>query len=242
MGMTKIEQLNDDGWVPTTLLCLTAAGIATIRTRRHRGTFVAGFVAGITYEQLVEWAAHGWLQSEPVEGFEFFRWRHGRHHRDPESHHALQPISIWLPVVTVLLGPALLATRARTAPLHDLACAMIAGFLVAHAGLNVAHYDIHAPNKIVPGRIRRSRYYRSIERIHIAHHEGSDSRIYGVTNPWLDMLLEKVGATGLMDRAFRRVGRWAKRVDPVWYQLDPTWHSIVDRRNGATEVDTQHVP
>jgi hypothetical protein len=222
----RIAKVNDDGWIPTTLVCIAGATVAAGRGVRRPGRFLSGILAGVLYEQLVEWAAHGWLQSEPVEGLEFFRWRHGRHHVDPQNHHALQPISIWTPVVAVLLFPALILStspRKRSA----IASGMISGFLLAHAALNIEHYDIHAQRKVVPNVIRGTKYYSEVVRIHLAHHDGVELRIYGITNPWLDMLLERVGASSLMDRLFQRIGKWAARLDGVWLTLDPTWREVV---------------
>ncbi len=197
--------------------------LALSKTRRPFGSAVSGVAAGMLYEQTVEWGAHGWLQSQPVEGLEFFRWRHGRHHKDPESHHALQPISIWGPVVAGLLSPALAGAASKNHAKRNFALGTIAGFLATHALLNVAHYDIHAKNKIIPEPLRNTRYYKGIERIHNAHHNGSEQRIYGITNPWLDIGLERAGASKAMDKVFPFLGRAAQRLDPLWMRLDSTW-------------------
>lgn len=217
---------NDDGWIPITAFCLTTSALAVLAARRCARTGFPGFLAGLLYEQVVEWAAHGWLQSQPVEGLEFFRWRHSRHHEDPVSHHALQPISIWVPTVGVLLSPAFVAARSASSSSRSAGLGVISGFLFAHAVLNIEHYDIHAERKVVPRSLRRTYYYREVERIHLAHHAGSDARIYGVTNPWLDMVLHRLRATDLLDVAYRRIGRTARHLDVVWPRLDARWHAV----------------
>jgi len=223
---TKAERLNDDSWQLTTAICLAGTAGAIWKGRTSLPALALGSISGVLYEELLEWADHGWLQSQPVEGFEYFRWRHGRHHKRPEQHHALQPATIWVPVVTMLLSPALVASRARKSTTRSAGCGVVAGFLLAHVTLNIEHYDIHAAHKIVPNYIRTTYYYREIERIHLAHHGGADSRIYGITNPWLDMLLDRLGAPSGMDRIFGSIGRLSRKLDPVWLKLDPTWRAV----------------
>lgn len=231
----SLRKINDDGWVPTTTFCVLTAALAVALMKRPFRAGIPGIAVGVLYEQTVEWAAHGWLQSQLVDGFEFFRWRHGRHHKNPRAHHALQPISIWVPTVTALLSPALLGTRSSREDTRSLSLGIIAGFLSAHAVLNIEHYDFHAEKRIVPARIRRTAYYREVERIHLAHHAGSEARIYSVTNPWLDIVLEHVGATRALDMTYRRVGHWARHLDAVWPRLDGTWQEV-QRASGATDI------
>jgi hypothetical protein len=223
---TRAERLNDNSWQLTTILCLAGTAGAGWRGRGSPRALAAGFLCGVLYEELLEWADHGWLQSQPVEGFEYFRWRHGRHHQRPDQHHALQPATIWIPVVTGLLSPALVALRSRKGSTRSAGSGLVAGFLLAHATLNIEHYDIHATRKIVPEPIRTTYYYREVERLHLAHHDGVESRIYGITNPWLDMLLDRLGASRRMDEIFGRAAGLARYLDPVWLKLDPAWRAV----------------
>lgn len=226
----NVVRLNDDSWQLTTAICLIGTAAASWRGKGSLRAFAVGSISGVLYEELLEWADHGWLQSRPVEGFEYFRWRHGRHHQRPEQHHALQPATVWIPVVAILLSPALSALRSRNSTTRSAGCGLIAGFLLAHATLSVEHYDIHATRKIVPNRIRRTYYYREVERMHLAHHDGVESRIYGITNPWLDLALDRLGAARGMDRIFGIIGRSARYLDPIWLKLDPTWRAVSTRR------------
>jgi hypothetical protein len=223
-------KLNDDGWRMTTAICLISAGACLSRVSCRGRVAAPAFVAGVIYEQLVEWAAHGWLQSEEVDGFQFFRWRHGRHHRDPANHHALQPLSVWAPVVTALLSPCAALAASKRSPCRVAGFAAMSGFLAAHALLNIIHYDIHSPKKIIPGWLRSTRYFIYVQQVHLAHHAGDDRRLYGITNPWLDQLLEYMGAPKRMDILFQSVGKAAKHLDWLWLSLDPTWRSIVCER------------
>lgn len=78
------------------------------------------------------------------------------------------------------------------------------------------HYDIHAKKKIVPRVLRNTRYYQAVIRYHNAHHAHVllSAGIYGITNPWFDLLLHKLEIDAYMKRI---IDRAVNRFDGVWY-------------------------
>lgn len=176
---------------------------------------IFGILLGCLYEQTVEWSAHGWFQHGDTRIFRYFERRHFRHHQEPRVHHALQPIGVCFPVIGVLLLPAALCLRFGSG-LAEVGSGVVFGFLFCHIVLNLLHYEFHAPRErhVLPEFIHRTRYYKAVQRYHRWHHEGDERahHVFGITNPWLDKFLHRVGVSDWMDRNYVRGLRAIERV------------------------------
>ncbi len=205
----NFKTLNDDGWILSSILCLIVMLYYINFTILSLLSIV--FIAiGVFYEQTIEWLAHGWLQHYECKIFYFFNLRHERHHKDPLTHHALQPIIVFIPVVFLLLFPFILVVQCQTSFIYrSYASGIIIGFLGAHILLNLLHYDIHAKNKIIPFFLRNTWYYKGVKYFHLHHHYSnylgpkmSKYPVYGISNPWLDIFYYKIGLNNLVDRFY----------------------------------------
>ncbi len=204
----KIKLFSDDGWVFVTVVTILL-GVFLGLVCNNPVLFIIGFALGSLYEQIIEYLAHGWLQHKRIGVFDYFVARHTRHHAESQKHHALQSIPTTFFVTILLLSPFIFTVIYSTIG-KDISLGIMAGFLVTHALLNVLHYDVHAPKKIIPEILRNTKYYKSVSYYHILHHQnhrkGIDNRIYGVTNPWLDMFLHKIGISNFVDKWYDRLG------------------------------------
>ena len=211
----QAKKINDDGWKTSCGICVVASWACCYHLQFNflLVLYVAG---GMLYEQTVEWLAHHFLQHGRNRTLVFFKARHMRHHRDPVTHHALQPVVIFVPVVLGLLMPFVALIVWGTPIWRSNAGAVIVGFLLTHAVLNIEHYDIHAKKKIVPRTIRNTRYYQAVIRYHQAHHAHIplSAGVYGITNPWFDLLLHKMKIDAYMRQV---VDRGLSRFDRILY-------------------------
>lgn len=217
-ALAYLTQVNDDSWISTCLLCAFAC-VLCIPFATLQWWVIPALVLGMLYEQLIEWLAHGWLQHYECRAFAFFVWRHARHHEQPQIHHALQPLVIFVPVTTMILIPCIILILFGSPILRSFAAWMIIGFLLTHIALNIEHYDIHMRHKILPRFVRRSRYYKTVVYYHIKHHNdysqlplAADTlRVYGISNPWLDILLYRIGATQVVDYIVPSLVSWLEK-------------------------------
>jgi len=207
--MEKLKKINDDGWITSVIICVIGILITFIFGKINWYSLF-GLTLGIIYEHVVEWFAHGWFQHYQNKIFKFFYWRHQRHHDDSSSHHALQPISILIPVIIVILFPFILIVGFfKNTLLVGFATGSIIGFLFAHIYLNLLHFDIHSKKKIFPAFFRKTSYFQKIYTEHINHHIEhktgiikSRYRVYSISNPWLDILLDKLGINAKVDKLY----------------------------------------
>lgn len=205
MNFEKLKRINDDGWKETIVICLVVM-VTCFCYVQISIVAIASFVLGNLFEETLEWLGHGWVQHYPSKIFDFIE-RHKRHHNETRVHHAIQPITHFVVASIVLLLPVFIVMYFGYV---SLGCSFIAGYCLSHIILNILHYDIHAPiaKKIVPSILRKTGYYKLVEKLHIAHHRHDDSfgyRIYGVTNPWLDMLYQKIRLDKLVDRIYPEI-------------------------------------
>lgn len=209
-------KINDDGWKTSCGICV-AASLACCYHLKFNFLIILCLAGGVLYEQTVEWLAHHFLQHGRSRALVFFKARHMRHHRDPVTHHALQPIVIFVPVVAVLLMPFIAMILFGVSAGGANAKATIIGFLLTHAILNIEHYDIHAKRKIVPWAIRNTRYYQAVIRYHNAHHahDSLSAGVYGITNPWFDLSLHKIKIDAYMERI---IDQAVSGFDRMWYR------------------------
>jgi hypothetical protein len=209
----KTKKINDDGWVLTCVICFCC--LLFCLTEVEISYSIVGLLIGICYEQIIEWLAHGWLQHYNCRTFSFFVWRHERHHLTPSLHHALQPIVVFIPVVLLLLSP-FMVTAIFFDFLHDFSLWVIIGFLATHIILNIEHYDIHV-KKIVPKPLRNSWYYKQIIKYHLGHHishakNTNSLRVYGITNPWMDIFFQKIGLSSMMDIIYPKMVKYLDKL------------------------------
>jgi len=148
--INKLKLINDDGWITSIFIC-TLTIFFLLPLIEINFIFCAFFAVGILYEHIIEWLAHGWLQHYRCNIFSFFNKRHQRHHENTLIHHALQPISILIPAVCIILIPFIIMLFFVSNGLFkSISIGVISGFLLAHIYLNLLHYDIHSVNKIFP--------------------------------------------------------------------------------------------
>lgn len=210
--MINFRKLNDDGWRTSIFICVIGI-VFTLTYSDINWYTIIGFCLGVFFEHIIEWLAHGWLQHYDCKVFNFFNWRHQRHHDNTTYHHALQPITILVPIVFILLSPFILfIIYSDNILFSGLSSGLIIGFLFAHIFLNLLHYDIHAKNKVFPLYFRNTNYYQRIYKEHITHHiehqksvKISEYRIYSISNPWLDILLDKCGLSNIIDKVYPRL-------------------------------------
>ena len=124
----------------------------------------------------------------------------------------------------MILVPCIALVILGTFTLSSFAAWMIIGFLATHIVLNIEHYDIHMARKITPRFVRKSWYYKRVIYYHVKHHKDYSQsplpanvlRVYGITNPWLDILLCHIGACRIVDRIYPKLVSWLElrlRVD-----------------------------
>jgi len=210
--ITKLKQINDDGWIISMVICIIFSIVILFHIKLLIASII-GVIIGILYEHIVEWFAHGWFQHYNCEVFNFFNWRHQRHHDNSEQHHALQPIIILFPVIFLILLPFIIvALFISNLWLKSFSLGVMFGFFVAHIYLNLLHYDIHARKKIFPKFFRNTSYYQMIYKSHIDHHiehktgiKKTKYRIYSISNPWLDIIFDVIGLAKTMDIVYLKI-------------------------------------
>jgi len=146
---------------------------------------ISGFVIGSFYEHTIEFSAHKYLQHGTSNLFKGFRMRHYKHHKNPQTYHAFQPISVTCIGIVLLLSPCFYMMQ------YDFSKALISGFLFSHFLLHLFHYDLHAAKKILPRIFRNTGYYQFIVKTHDAHHNHGETFYYSITCPYSDWIINK---------------------------------------------------
>jgi len=148
---------------------------------------ILGFISGILYAQIIEWFVHGWIQHYPFKIFKPYRTNHDYHHAHPNEPRSVQPIQYFLIGSILILGPFWWFNG------------FISGYFITYLLINVIHYDLHTTKRILPYFIWDTPYFKLMERHHLKHHTIHDEEhsTNSVTNPYLDMLFDKIKLTKL---------------------------------------------
>jgi sterol desaturase/sphingolipid hydroxylase (fatty acid hydroxylase superfamily) len=113
---------------------------------------------------------------------------HGVHHDHPNDPLRLvMPPSVSVPLALVFYGLFVIALGTTTAP------AFAAGFLAGYLGYDMVHYHVHH-------HVPKTRLGRALREQHMRHHFQDDTRGFGVSAPWWDVVF------GTAPPARRRAG------------------------------------
>jgi sterol desaturase/sphingolipid hydroxylase (fatty acid hydroxylase superfamily) len=101
---------------------------------------------------------------------------HGVHHDHPNDPLRLvMPPSVSVPLALVFYGVFVVALGAVAAP------AFAAGFLAGYLGYDMTHYHLHH-------HVPRTSLGRRLREQHMRHHFQDDTRGFGVSAPWWDVV------------------------------------------------------
>lgn len=146
----------------------------------------------------LEWLLHRAMHIDTGIGFieRLQDTAHLRHHREPDDlEHSVVRLRASIPITLLLLGVARL-----TLGQLDQAFAVISGLLIGYLFYEAVHLSAHAAHPL-PG-------LRSLQRMHLRHHFGSNDRAFGVTSPLWDWIFgtyrPRSGSEAMGLRAARR--------------------------------------
>jgi sterol desaturase/sphingolipid hydroxylase (fatty acid hydroxylase superfamily) len=167
------------------LLAISGAG------KLGAGETLAWGVGGYLFWTLTEYWMHRLVfHFEPERGLGArLHWViHGVHHDHPNDPLRLvMPPSVSIPLALAFYGLFVVVLGGATAP------AFASGFLAGYLAYDVLHYHVHH-------HVPRTRLGRRLRELHMRHHFQDDTRGFGVSAPWWDVV-------------FRTTPRAKQRVD-----------------------------
>ncbi len=140
-------------------------------------TAIACMILGYIAWTLTEYLGHRYLFHWEFPG-EFGKrihfLIHGVHHDHPSD-----PLRLVMPVL--LSGPIMLAACGVIALLFGfpLTWPVLAGFIAGYVAYDMVHYHVHH-------REPKTRFGRTLRRVHMLHHFRDHDRGFGVSAPWWD--------------------------------------------------------
>ncbi|WP_189382495.1 sterol desaturase family protein [Streptosporangium nondiastaticum] len=157
-------------------------------------TGVALVLVGYAAWTLTEYGVHRGLfhwEAEAGTAMARLHWTlHGHHHDHPDDRRRLViPLAVTIPVALLLCGFSRLVLGTHW-------MAFMAGYAVGYLLYDMIHYHVHHHRP-------RSRAGRALRRWHMLHHFADDSRRFGVSAPWWDLVFGTAGgrrAVGSRDR------------------------------------------
>ena len=165
--------------VPVLLFAPAIAVLATMGFDRLGAAQTAGWmVGGYVFWTLTEYWMHRVVfHFEPEDGLGArLHWIiHGVHHDHPNDPLRLvMPPSVSIPLALAFYGLFALV-------LGPAAPAFGAGFLAGYLAYDMTHYHVHH-------HVPRTRAGRLLRELHMRHHFQDDSRGFGVSAPWWDLV------------------------------------------------------
>ncbi len=142
-------------------------------------------ISGLVAWTLMEWVLHRAMHIDTGIGLieRLQDSAHLRHHREPDDlEHSMVRLRASVPIVLLLFGVAWLALGQI-----DEALAVMCGLLIGYLFYEFVHLSAHAAHP-PPG-------LRSLQRMHLRHHFGSNDRAFGVTSPVWDFIFGTYRAT-----------------------------------------------
>ena len=140
---------------------------------------IAVGLAGYVFWTLTEYWMHRVVfHFEPEDGFGAkLHWIiHGVHHDHPNDRLRLvMPPSVSIPLALAFYGLFLLVVGDTYTP------AFAAGFYAGYLGYDMTHYHLHH-------HIPKTRLGRRLREQHLRHHFQDDTRGFGVSAPWWDVV------------------------------------------------------
>jgi dihydroceramide fatty acyl 2-hydroxylase len=148
--------------------------------KQSAGTTLLGVAGGYLFWTLCEyWIHRGIFHFEPEEGIGArLHWMvHGVHHDHPNDPLRLvmpPAVSVPLAALFVVLFVLIFGT--------PLAWSIAAGFLAGYLAYDMLHYALHHH------RQPRTAFERRLRELHMRHHFEDETRGYGISAPWWDMV------------------------------------------------------
>ncbi|MGE4426015.1 MAG: sterol desaturase family protein [Solirubrobacteraceae bacterium] len=167
--------------VPPLIFIPAILWLALAADRRGVATLTLGFLvfAGWMVWGLVEYWIHRVLfHIEPERGIGArLHWMvHGVHHDHPND-----PLRLVMPPAVSVPGTALFVLLFTTTLGTGPGLAVGAGFVLGYLVYDMVHHHLHHRR----ARTRTGRWFREL---HMRHHFQDDTRGYGISSPWWDMV------------------------------------------------------
>jgi len=157
------------------IVYLTVTGVGNVGA----GAGLAWAVGGYVFWTLTEYWMHRLVfHFEPADGIGArLHWIiHGVHHDHPNDPLRLvMPPSVSVPLALLFYGLFVLVVGTSAAP------ALAAGFLAGYLGYDMTHYHVHH-------HVPKTRLGRRLREQHMRHHFQDETRGFGVSAPWWDVV------------------------------------------------------
>jgi len=178
----RLERLSRNPWWVVPLIwapVVAALAISSIVQGVSYPALGPRLIGGLIVWMVIEYVLHRFVfhyrpRSAAARRVHFLL--HGVHHLVPEDPRRL----VFPPVPAAIIAATLFGAVRLLLPLPD-TCAVMAGLLTGYISYDLIHYYVHH------GR-PRSRVGRFLQRYHLMHHFTDPTRMFGVSQPLLDLL------------------------------------------------------